>query len=113
MAGAGRVRAQAPSGGRRIARAATLVMVLFAASRALGLVREVVIGAVFGTSATYDAYLAAARIPDILFTLIAVGALGSAFIPTFADYFARSDAEGGWRVASAVINLLLVTLTAA
>ncbi len=97
----------------RIARAATLVMALFIVSRALGLAREMVVGALFGTSAAYDAYLAAVRIPDVLFTLIAGGALGSAFIPTFTERFARGDPEGGWRLASAVINLLVVALTAA
>ncbi len=103
----------APSPGARIARAATQVMALFVLSRALGLAREMVIGAVFGTSAEYDAYLAAARIPDLLFSLMAGGALASAFIPTFAGYFARDDAAGGWRLASAVVNLVLVALSAA
>ncbi len=98
--------------GRQIARAATQVVLLFVLSRALGLAREMVVGAVLGTSAVYDAYLAAVRIPDIIFTLIAGGALGSAFIPTFTGYFARDDAEGGWRLASTVINLSLVALTA-
>ena len=101
------------SGSRQIARAAAQVVALFVVSRALGLAREMVVGAVFGTGADYDAYLAAARIPDILFTLIAGGALGSAFIPTFTGYFARDDADGGWRLASAVVNLLLVALTVA
>lgn len=100
-------------GGRQIAKAAALVMVLFIVSRLLGLAREMVIGAVFGTSAAYDAYLAAVRVPDVIFTLIAGGALGSAFIPTFTGYFARDDAEGGWRLASAAVNLLLIALTIA
>lgn len=102
-----------PPPGARIARAATQVMVLFVVSRILGLAREMVIGAVFGTSAEYDAYLAAARIPDLLFSLMAGGALASAFIPTLAEYFARDDTEGGWRLASAVVNLVLVALTLA
>jgi putative peptidoglycan lipid II flippase len=101
------------TGGKQIFRAATLVMALFVVSRALGLVREMVIGATFGTGADYDAYLAAVQIPDILFTLIAGGALGSAFIPTFASYFARGDPEGGWKLSSAVVNLLLTALTLA
>jgi len=88
-------------------------MALFVLSRALGLVREMVIGAAFGTRADYDAYLAAVRIPDLLFALMAGGALASAFIPTFARYFARDDREGGWRLASAVVNLVLVSLTVA
>lgn len=101
------------TGGRQIAKAATLVMALFVVSRVLGLAREMVIGATFGTSAAYDAYLAAVRVPDILFILIAGGALGSSFIPIFTGYFAQGDPQGGWRLASAVINLLLVALTVA
>ena len=60
-------------------------MVLFVLSRVTGLLREVIIGNQFGTSAELDAYLAAFRVPDILFQLVAGGALGSAFIPTFAQ----------------------------
>lgn len=97
----------------RVARAATLVMVLFVVSRVLGLLREVVIARQFGTSAEMDAYLAAFRLPDFLFYVVAGGALGSAFIPTFTGYLTRRDLSGAWRLASAVINwvvLILVSL---
>jgi putative peptidoglycan lipid II flippase len=97
--------------GRQIARAARLVVVLFAISRLLGLAREIVIAAAFATSADYDAYIAAVLVPDIIFNLIAVGALGSAFIPVFAGYLARDDTAGAWRLASSVASLLLVALT--
>ncbi|MBI5876756.1 MAG: murein biosynthesis integral membrane protein MurJ [Chloroflexi bacterium] len=93
-------------------RAATIVSAAFVASRALGLLREVVISAQFGTSAELDAYLAAFRIPDILFQLIAGGALGSAFIPTFAAYLARDDEPGAQALATTVINLVLGLLSA-
>jgi putative peptidoglycan lipid II flippase len=96
----------------RIARAAGLVMALFVVSRALGLLREVVISHRFGTGGDLDAYLAAFRVPDILFQIVAGGALASAFIPTFATYLAADDEAGAWRLASAVINLVLL-LTAA
>lgn len=88
-------------------------MATFVASRLLGLLRDVVIGAQFGTSDALDAYNAAFRIPDIIFTLMAGGALASAFIPTFSGYLARDDDEGAWRLASGIINLLLVSLTIA
>ncbi len=99
----------------RVARAAGPVMVLFVASRGLGLLREMVISRQFGTSGTLDAYLAAFRLPDILFQVVAGGALASAFIPTFATYWERDDRAGAWRLASAVINLvfLLTVLLAA
>src|SRR5215510_14500232 len=83
----------------RVARAVSLVMLLFVISRALGLLREVVIAHQFGTSAEMDAYLAAFRLPDLLFYVVAGGALGSAFIPTFAGYLTRGDMAGAWRLA--------------
>ncbi|NOZ50686.1 MAG: murein biosynthesis integral membrane protein MurJ [Chloroflexi bacterium] len=95
----------------RIAQAASLVMVLFVASRAFGLLREIVIGARFGASADLDAYLAAFRLPDLLFTLVAGGALASAFIPTFSERLAHRDEAGAWELAAKVANLLVLALT--
>jgi len=97
--------------GRQIAKAATLVMALFVVSRVLGLVRQMVIGALFGTSGDLDAYVAAARIPEMIFLVVAGGALSSAFIPVFTDHLARGDHAGAWRLASAVVNLALIVLT--
>jgi putative peptidoglycan lipid II flippase len=87
-------------------------MLLFIASRLMGLLREIVIARQFGTSAEMDAYLAAFRLPDFLFYVVAGGALGSAFIPTFTGHLARSDLSGAWRLASAVINWVVLILSA-
>ena len=80
-------------------------MALFVVSRVLGLVRQMVVGMMFGTSGELDAYLDAARIPEMIFLVVAGGALGSAFIPTFASYLEKQENAGAWRVASAVANL--------
>jgi putative peptidoglycan lipid II flippase len=98
------------SSNRQIARASIIVMATFLVSRLLGLLRDVIIGAQFGTSGNYDAYVAAFRIPDIIYTLIAGGILVSAFVPTFTGYLAREERSGAWRLASAVINLVVVVL---
>jgi putative peptidoglycan lipid II flippase len=87
-------------------------MVLFVLSRLLGLGRQMVIGALFGTSGEVDAYLAANRITETVFLIVAGGALGSAFIPTFAGHLAREDRAGAWELASSVINLALIVMTA-
>jgi putative peptidoglycan lipid II flippase len=100
------------SSARQIARAAGLVIFLFFLSRLAGLAREAIIGARFGTTAELDAYLAAFRVPDLLFQLVAGGALGSAFIPVFTGCLTRRDTPGAWRLFSAVTNLVLVILTA-
>jgi putative peptidoglycan lipid II flippase len=86
-------------------------MALFVVSRALGLMREMVISHQFGTGGDLDAYLAAFRIPDILFQVVAGGALASAFIPTFASSWAQDDENGAWRLASSIINLVLAVTT--
>ncbi len=95
---------------RRIAGAALIVMAFFVLSRFTGLAREIIIGARFGTSAQYDAYLAAFRVPDLLFQLVAGGALGSSFIPVFAGYWVKQDKVGAWLLFSRVLNLVTLLL---
>lgn len=109
-----------PSGGEthpstsdrtRIIQAAAIVGVAFIISRLLGILRDVVINYYFGISTIEaNAYFVASRFPETIFYIIAGGALGSAFIPTFSAYFVRDDASGGWRLFSAVINLITIVL---
>lgn len=96
---------------RQIAQAAGLVMGAYVASRVLGLAREMVIARQFGTSAELGAYLAAFRIPDLIFQLLAGGALGSSFIPVFTVYLARRQRHAAWRLASVIYSLVAVLTT--
>lgn len=96
---------------RQLAQAASIVMFFFVLSRILGLVREIVISHQFGTSRELDAYLAAFRIPDLLFNLVAGGALASAFIPPFAAMLAEGQIPRSWQLATRVINLVFVVTT--
>ena len=98
---------------RRITRAAGIVMATFVVSRVLGLARDVVISARFGTSGEYDVYVAVMRIPDTLFLLMAGGALASALIPALTAHFARNDEDGAWRLSSNIISLVLIALAGA
>lgn len=95
---------------RQVARAAVLVMAAFAVSRLLGLVRQIVFGRYFGTGAQMDAYVAALRIPGAIFFIVAGGALGSAFIPLFTARLARNQSDAAWKLASAIINILILVL---
>jgi putative peptidoglycan lipid II flippase len=97
----------------RLARAAGIVMVGFVLSTFLGLINRVLYSRVFGTSAALDAFLAANKLPDLLFNLLAGGALASAFLPTFTGYITRDDKEGAWRLASSILNSVFLVLTAA
>ena len=97
---------------RRVLQAAGLVSAAVLVSRMLGLVREIVVRTRLGIGTLpAEAYEIAARVPEAIFLIIAGGAIGSAFIPTFAVYFEEDDEAGGWRLFSAVINLVTVTVT--
>jgi len=94
----------------QIARAAGTVMGAIILSQLVGLGRNIVITWAFGTSAGYDAFVGASRITDLLFNLVAGGALASAFVPTFTGFLTHEDRAGAWRLASGVINLLFIVL---
>ena len=100
------------SANRQIARAAGTVMFAFVLSNVVGLVRQILISRAFGTGDAYDAFVAASRYPDLIFNLIAGGALASSFIPVFTGFLEKEDRASAWKLASAVINLVVLVLTA-
>jgi putative peptidoglycan lipid II flippase len=97
--------------GRQIARAAGTVMLAFLFTQLIGLLRGVLILRAFGAGAETDSFNAANRVTELLFNLMAGGALGSAFIPTFTGLLAREERARAWKLASSIANLLLVALT--
>ncbi len=95
---------------RQIARAAGTVMLAFALSNVVGLVRQILISRAFGTGDAYDAFVAASRYPDLIFYLIAGGALASSFIPIFTGFLEVKDRTAAWQLTSAIINLVVLVL---
>ena len=77
-----------------------------------GLVRSVLVAGAF-PAAELDAFSAANRVSETLFTLIAAGALGSAFLPTFTALLVRDDRASAWKLASSLINLVTLILSLA
>ncbi|MFC1997218.1 murein biosynthesis integral membrane protein MurJ [Chloroflexota bacterium] len=98
---------------RQIARAAGTVMVALVLSNLANLVSLILMGTSFGTKGEMDAFLAANRVSETLFVLMAGGALGSAFIPTFTGLLTKGKREKAWKLASAIANLVLIILTLA
>jgi putative peptidoglycan lipid II flippase len=96
---------------RQIARSAGKVMIALLISNLVNLVSLVLIATTFGTQSEMDAFLAANRVSETLFLLMAGGALGSAFIPTFTALLTRGERNPAWRLASAICNLVLIVLT--
>ena len=99
-----------PSTARVLATASLILTVAALASRLLGWIRLLVIGSQFGASRELDAYFAAFRIPDAIFQLVVAGALSAALIPVFASFRARGQEAEAWRLASSIINLVVIAL---
>ena len=96
---------------RQIARAAGTVMAAFVLSNLTGLLRQILVSRAFGTGVEIDAFNAASRLPDLLFSLVAGGALASAFIPTFTGFLTQEDQPGAWKLASSIVNLIALVLS--
>jgi putative peptidoglycan lipid II flippase len=98
------------SDNKQIARASGTIMFAFIIGQAFSLISGMLISWKFGTGMEYDAFIAANRFPDILYQLVAGGALASAFIPTFTKLLTIGERSKGWKLASAVINLVTLVL---
>lgn len=96
---------------RHILRNTLLVGISFALAAGAGLLRNVLIARQFGIGADLDAYYAAFKLPDLLFAIVAGGALATAFIPVFAEFLAHGDRQGAWRLASAITNLVVLAVS--
>jgi putative peptidoglycan lipid II flippase len=95
---------------RALAQAGLVVSGAFLISRILGWVRVAVIGVTFGAGRELDAFFAAFRLPDLIFQLVAAGALSSALIPIVAALLTTDEQQRAWRLVSTVTNLMLAAL---
>ena len=85
---------------QRIGGAAGLIGIATLTSRVLGLVRDQVQAAYFGTGPAADAFVVATRIPTLLRDLFAEGAMSAAFVPTLTRTLTRDGKDAAWRLAS-------------
>lgn len=86
--------------------AAAVIMVMIIASRVLGLVRQRVLLSFFVPS-QLSLFFAAFRLPDLIFEVLTMGTLSSAFIPVFTK-LQKGPENTAWEVAGKTINLGLI-----
>lgn len=84
--------------------AASIIMVTVLLSRVLGLWRDRLLAARF-TPEQLGVYYAAFRLPNMLFELLVMGALVTAFIPVFTTYLDAKGKNEAFEMASSVINI--------
>lgn len=99
---------------KHLIQSTTILMVAFFINKVLAVGRQIIIAPAFGTGSEYDAFVAAFRLPDILYMLISGGALATALIPVLSERLTTHPDQDplGWRLVSYVVNtMLLVALT--
>lgn len=89
--------------------AAVILSITALTSRILGLFRDRLLAGNFGAGEELDVYFAAFRLPDLIYSILVMGAISSAFIPVFSQYF-QKDKKEAWQMTSGVFNLLSLLL---
>jgi putative peptidoglycan lipid II flippase len=79
--------------GSNLIKGTSLIASLTVVSRILGFLRDLVFAAVFGAGIIADAFVIAFRIPNLLRSFLAEGALTSAFVPVFSSVNADSSEQ--------------------
>jgi putative peptidoglycan lipid II flippase len=96
---------------RGLAAATAIFGLATAASRVLGLAREVVAATYFGATGPINAFTVAFQIPNLIRALVADAALSSAFVPVFSELLEKGERKRAWRVASTLFWLMLLGLS--
>jgi len=96
---------------RKIIRSAGTVGGFTMMSRALGLVRDVLMAGFFGTSLSMSAFVVAFTIPNLFRRLFGEGALSAAFVPVLVETREKEGGEKAWILVNRVLSLLAVVLT--
>src|SRR5712671_1764836 len=88
---------------RRLAGAAAVIATGNLLSRGMGLVRDVVIAATFGSTQGTDAFVLARTVPTILYDLLVGTVSTAAFVPVFVQH--ARDERQLWRLVGAIFSL--------
>ncbi|MEQ8833386.1 MAG: murein biosynthesis integral membrane protein MurJ [Miltoncostaeaceae bacterium] len=98
----------AGGGGRRSTGRSTAIFAAWTAlSRVVGLAREILAAALYGTQGAINAFVIAFQVPNLLRSLVADSALSAAFVPVYA----RLQEEGRHREAERLVGTLIGVIT--
>lgn len=95
-----------------LARASLLLSVAFLVSRAFGYVRVAVLADTYGVGPELDAFYAAFRLPDLVYQLVAAGALTSGLVPVLAGLIATDQRPRARRVVTTLGLTVTIAVTA-
>ena len=97
---------------KNITRAAGVLGAATMLSRVMGMLRDMVVARLFGAGLYTDAFIAAYQIPNMLRRFFAEGALTSAFVPTFSEWYTKKGEEETRALANVCFTALTLVMAA-
>ncbi len=97
---------------RKAAKATGKIGIAVMLSRILGLLRDIFMVRLYGTSVLADCFNLAFKIPNLLRDLFAEGALSQAFVTTFSKRLKEEGEKSAWILANRVLSLATVVMSA-
>ncbi|MEX0768928.1 MAG: lipid II flippase MurJ [Microthrixaceae bacterium] len=97
-------------GSRAVSRSAAGMGAAAAVSRGFGGIRVLAIAAVLGTTYLGNAFQSSNTVSNLLFELLAAGALSAVLVPTFVGFLDRGDQEGAEHLAGELLGVAIILL---
>jgi putative peptidoglycan lipid II flippase len=98
------------AGARSVSRSAAGMGVATAVSRAIGFARVLVVAAILGTTYLGNTFTSSNYVSNVLFELLAAGALSAVLVPTLVERLERGDQAEAERLAGSVLGRALLGL---
>jgi putative peptidoglycan lipid II flippase len=91
---------------KTILSAAFIIAVAGGVNAVLGFVKARLLATYFGDSTELAIFYTADRLPDLIYSVLVVGALSTVFIPVFTSLY-KKDKTRAWEAASSIINITM------
>ena len=95
---------------KKLTGAAGLVMFGTFLSRITGFLRNVLITTQMKPMGYSDEFILAFTLPDLVYDLLAGGAIAAAFIPILSTYLSKDQERTGWKAISTFMNLSVILM---
>lgn len=96
----------------RLIKTALLMVMITLSAKALGMLRDILLAASYGTSPEAVAYDTASRLPLIIFDFVIGGVITASFIPVFNELLVKKSKREALDFAGSYVNAILVLTTA-
>ncbi len=92
----------------RMVKTALLMVIITLSAKALGMVRDILLAAAYGTSPEAVAYDTASRLPLIIFDFVIGGVITASFIPVFNEILVKKSKKEALDFAGSYVNVILL-----